>query len=183
MTTLLKVLLIHKDHSWILLRGEKSLRKIQHWLTHHNLNARGRTKQLCWNPHESVQNVRRGKKAIPRRNGMDGLSDYSGLLYRLAIACLQAEVTENSTVGTRRAPPISWYEYDGSTSPLLCQVSVLYFLDQRDIWGVLAEELAWSELPGVAKSNYLRIGPNALQYFSSRYSDPWCTCYISALLP
>lgn len=40
--------------------------------------------------------------------------------------------------------PINQPEYGGVWSPLLCGVLVLYFLDQRDIWGVLAEGLGWS---------------------------------------
>lgn len=57
--------------------------------------------------------------------------------------------------------------------PLLCKLPVLYFLDQEDIWGVLADGLQWL---GTLRNSYLRTGQHVLQYFNS------CQCAAAYLL-
>lgn len=63
-----------------------------------------------------------------------------------------------------------------SWGPLLCQLLVLYFLDQADTWGVLAEGLRCLGTIRGSRNSYLRTGQHVLQYFNS------CQCAAAYLL-
>ena len=111
-------------------------------------------KRHRWNIPITLESAWICARCQTRQNTMLRWSDCSGLPCLLVKWCLQAEVTveewnRRCIENTANQPIWTWQGPRASSK----RVQVLYFLDQGDIWGVLAEGLVLSGASGAQEAD------------------------------